>query len=266
MKAVAFKALLLLSLISFAAMPGTATLPPTITRTDRLSAEPLPQADGAGGPVNRFALDVINFGPNVEGSTLECVYPGNFRYRCEYRLPAVRLEDSQTRVEVLVPDLARGTHVVLRLANGYGSSDFSVELSNPPRLVHQIVAMVLAEGGVAENGADGRPAPALSLHSERLETVPLPALTMPYEPNGCDRLYATWSQASATDPVFTSQFGPLSGSVLLLEPVKAREPVSADSRLHWQVTYAASANRVQFIAHLEVFYRVGICRNRIIAS
>jgi hypothetical protein len=226
----------------------------------------LPQADGAGGPINRFTLDVINFGPRVEGSTLECVYPGNFHYRCEYKFPAVQLEDSQTRVEVLVPDLDRGTRVVLRLANRYGSSDFPVAIVNPPRLVHQIVAMVLAEGGVAENGPDGRPAPVLSLHSERLETVPLPALTMPYEPFACDRLYAAWNQASATDPVFTSQFGPLSGSVLLLQPVKPRDPVSAGSRLLWQVTYAASATRVQFIAHLEVFYRVGICRNRVIAS
>ena len=36
--------------------------------------------------------------------------------------------------------------------------------------------------------------------------------------------------------------------------------------LHWQVTYAASATRVQFIAHLEVFYRVEICRDRVLTS
>lgn len=246
------------------ALAGAATLPPTIARTDRLSAQPVPQADGTGGPVNRFALDVINFGPGVAGTSLECVYPGNFRYRCAYTFSTVRLEDSQTRVEVQVPDLDRGAHVVLRLANNFGSSDFSVELVNPPRLVHQIVASVLAEGGVVENGPDGRPAPVLSLHSERLETVPTMALTLPFELAGCDRLYALWNQASATDPVFTSQFGPLSGSVLLLEPVPSRKAVSTSSRLHWQVTYAASATRVQFIAHLEVFYRVGVCRERML--
>jgi hypothetical protein len=97
-----------------------------------------------------------------------------------------------------------------------------------------------------------------------LETVPTLALTLPFELAGCDRLYAMWNQVSATDPVFTSQFGPLSGSVLLLEPVPSRKAVSTSSRLHWQTTYAASATRVQFIAHLEVFYRVGVCRERMI--
>jgi hypothetical protein len=123
---------------------------------------------------------------------------------------------------------------------------------------------VLADGGAVANGADGRPAPVLSLRSERLQTIPSLAVTMAYDPAACDRLYAMWNQASATDPVFTSQFGPLSGTVLLLEPVTQGGPVSTRSPLHWQVTYAASATRVQFIAHLEVFYRVGICRERIL--
>ena len=200
----------------------------------------------------------------MAGSALECVYPGNFRYRCAYTFPAVRLEDSQTRVEVFVPDLDRGARVVLRMANRFGSSDFPVELMNPPRLVHQIVASVLKEGGAVSNGPDGRPAPVLGLRTERLETIPSLAVTMPYDVAACDRLYAMWNQASATDPVFTSQFGPLSGTVLLLEPVTPREPVSTRSPLHWQVTYAASATRVQFIAHLEVTYRVGVCADRIL--
>ena len=233
---------------------------------DRKLARLHPQADGVGGPVNRFALDVINFGPAVEGSTLECVYPGKFRYRCPYTFPAVQLEDSQTRVEVLVPDLDRGPHVVLRLVNRFGSSDFPVELNNPPRLVHQIVATALAGGGVVASGPDGQPAPVLSLITERTDTVASLAVTLPYDPAACDRLYALWSQASATDPVFTSQFGPLSGTVLLLQPVVSRTPLTTNSPMHWQLTYAASATRVQFIAHLEVFYRVGVCRERILTG
>lgn len=243
---------------------AAATLPPTIARSERLSAQPVPEANGLGGPINRFALEVINFGPSVAGSELVCVYPENFRYRCPYSFPPVRLEDSQTRVEVLVPDVDRGARVVLRLANRFGSSDFPVEITNPPQLVHQIVASVLTEGGVTANGPDGRPAPVLSLRTTRLDTVPSLAVTLPYDPTRCDRLYAQWSQASVTDPVFTSAFGPLSGTVLLLEPVTPRSPVSTKSPLHWQVTYAASATRVQFIAHFEVYYRVGVCQERVI--
>src|SRR5690242_6853340 len=49
-------------LIATTSVPAT-DLPPTIARSERLSAQPVPQADGARGPINRFALDVINFGP-----------------------------------------------------------------------------------------------------------------------------------------------------------------------------------------------------------
>jgi hypothetical protein len=243
---------------------AAAGLPPTIAHSERLSAQPVPQADGASGPINRIALDIINFGPAVAGSDVECVYAGNFRYRCKYSYPPLRLEGTQTRVEVLVPDVDRGTRVVLRFSNRFGASEFPVEIANPPQLVHQIVTSVLAAGGVTKTGADGRPAPVLTPVTSRIDMVPALAVTLPYDPAACDRLYAQFRQVSATDPVFTSAFGPLSGTVLLLEPIRAGTPVSAQSPLHWQVTHAASATRLQFIAHFEIYYRVGLCQERVI--
>jgi hypothetical protein len=153
---------------------------------------------------------------------------------------------------------------VLRFSNRFGASEFPVEIANPPQLVHQIVTSVLTEGGVTKAGADGRPGPVLTPLTSRVDAIPALAVMLPYDPAACDRLYAQFSQVSATDPVFTSAFGPLSGTVLLLEPVAARAPVSAQSPLHWQVTYAASATRVQFIAHFEIYYRVGLCQERVI--
>jgi hypothetical protein len=79
----------------------------------------------------------------------------------------------------------------------------------------------------------------------------------------CDRVVPHWIGASATDPVFTSAFGALNGSVLLARPAAAGRPVQAENLPEWLITYPLSATRVQFIAHYEVIYRVGVCAERI---
>jgi hypothetical protein len=75
---------------------------------------------------------------------------------------------------------------------------------------------------------------------------------------------AEWVGASATDPVFQSQFGSLNGSVVASRPVMPGSRVTPENLPEWLVTYPLSATRVQFIAHYEVIYRVGSCPQRVI--
>lgn len=232
---------------------------PVVAGSMSLSALPAAQSSGAGGPVNRVALDVAHFGPESPDRRLECIYPGALRYRCHYEFAHVTLAAPLVRIEVQLPDLDRGAHVLVRLANGAGSTDFALELVNPPQVVHQIEGLALPEGGRTLVGADGKPAPVLSLASAHLSTVPTLAVAAPALPDPCERLIAKWESASATDSIFTSRFGPLTGTVILEQPVVPGALVSAQSAPRWLVTYAAGAARVQFIAHYEVSYRVSPC-------
>ena len=232
-----------------------------------LSAHPPAQSTGQGGPLNQLALDIDFYGPKVP--SIECDYPGQFRYRCSVDYPQVTLDPPRTRVRVTVPDLDKGRNVTLKLANGAGSTDFPLELINPPQVIHEIVALPLPGGGQAVTGPDGRPMPVSALREYRVQTTPAASLTLPYQPNGCDLVYALWSAnaaASATDAVFTSAFGPLTGSVILEQPVLKNSPFRESNGPHWLITYAASAQRVQFIAHYDVVYRAGVCADRIIAG
>ena len=237
---------------------------PRVLSSSELSALPAARSVGAGGPINRVALDVANFGPQVPGSVLECIYPGAVRYRCRYQFADARLIAGLSRVEVLVPDLELGSPVRIRLSSSAGATEIALALSNPSQIVHQIEGVALPEGGRTVTGSDGRPAPLLTLQSFTAVIVPALALRLDDSGDPCEQLQATWERVSATDAVFLSRFGPLSGTVVLQEPVARRAAVSVSSAPRWLVTYTAASTRVQFIAHYEVTYRVRPCPARLI--
>jgi hypothetical protein len=237
---------------------------PEVLASMSLSALPVERSVGAGGPINRFALDVRGFEPGDRTNEVSCVYPGGVRYRCSYEFQPAPNQVGGRRVHVSVPDLGAGTDVIVRISNRFGSGDLRVALANPPQLVHEIEALPLPAGGREETGVDGKPAPSLVLASFSATTTPTVALTMPPDRSGCDRLYAAWSRVSATDAVFFSRFGALNGTVMLEKPVVPSTSVAADNLPLWHITYPAAAQRVQFIAHYEVFYRIGSCKQRLI--
>jgi len=246
--------------------PTPSARPPAVIAVNRLSALPVERSVGAGGPTNRLALDITGFGPSVPDSTLECSYAGQLRYRCIYEIEPVRSAPDSIRIDVRVPDLGKGTQVLLRFSNRAGVAELPIELVNPPQTVHQIESIALPDGGRTTVGSDGRPGPVLNLQTSLIQRAPALIITTPYLPNVCDHLYAQWSQVSATDAVFSSAFGPLPGSLVLSQPVVRGSPVSEQNPPEWRATYAASATRMQFIAHYEVIFRVGICADRIIRS
>ena len=61
-------------------------------------------------------------------------------------------------------------------------------------------------------------------------------------------------------------FGAMSGSVVLTRPVPPGSALRPDNLPEWTLSYPMSANRVQFIAHYEVIYRVGVCPDRIVSQ
>lgn len=246
--------------------PAPSARPPAVIAVNRLSALPIERSVGAGGPTNRLALDITGFGPSVPESALECSYAGQVRYRCIYEIESVRSAPDSIRIDVRVPDLGKGTQVLLRFSNRAGVAQLPIELVNPPQTVHQIESIPLPDGGHTTIGSDGRPAPVLNLQTSHIQRIPALIVTTPYHPNICDQLYAQWNQVSATDAVFSSAFGPLPGSLVLSQPVIRGSPVSEQNLPQWRATYAAGATRVQFIAHYEVIFRVGICADRIIRS
>ena len=113
-------------------------------------------------------------------------------------------------------------------------------------------------------GPSGKPAFVSTLLTLKSTTAPALTVQMPFDPNRCDQLYAQWAGASATDPVFSSSFGALNGAVAIVKPVAKGSPVRDDNLPQWLITYPASAIRLQFIAHYEVVYRVGLCADRIL--
>jgi len=239
-------------------------LTPAILASTALSALPASLASGAAGPVNRFAIDLMRFDPKDPAATVECLYAGALRYRCRYESTNATSADGRRRVQVSVPDLNRGSAVTLRFGNTMGVSEVRVQLANPPQVIHEIEALPLPGGGREETDPQGKRVPALKLMSTQAPTTPEIALSMPPDRTECDGLYAQWNSVSATDAVFASRFGVLDGTVLLAKSVDAGGPVSARNLPLWLITYPAAATRVQFIAHYEVIYRVGLCTDRVV--
>lgn len=244
------------------AIASTDSTPRVLAQTP-LSALPAEVAVGRAGPFNRVAFDVDGFGAADASSGVTCFYPDRAAYRCDAAIGEPEPAGSRRRITVTIPDLGRGATVVVRFANPRGYQDVAVELANAPQVVHEIEALALPGGGRTAVGSDGRPAPVMNMVSERMKTTP--ALAAAPAAPACDRLYAEWVSASATDAVFQSAFGPLNGSVLPSRPVAAGSLVRSDSLPEWLVTYPLGATRVQFIAHYEVVYRVAVCPQKVIA-
>ncbi len=243
---------------------GNVAAAPTIATSTALAALPARQSLGSAGPINRYAFDLANFSATDSGSSVECRYPGNLRYRCSYVAQVTAVSSELRRIVVDVPDLDRGKEVTIRFTNEHGANEKAVELANPPQMIHEIESIALPDGGETTIGPNGEKAPVTTLRT--LSTSTAPALTelMPYVPSKCDQLYAQWAGASATDPVFTSVFGALNGAVTPVKPVTPGSPVRADNVPQWLITFPASATRMQFIAHYEVTYRVGLCADRVL--
>lgn len=237
---------------------------PTIATSSTLAALPTRQSLGSAGPINRYAFDVANFSPADAGSSIECRYPGNLRYRCNYVAEITAVASALRRIVVDVPDLDRGKQVTIRFATAYGADEKSLEIENPPQVIHEIESVALPAGGETTVGPTGEKAPVTALRTIMASTGPALTVLMPYDPRKCDQLYAQWAGATATDPVFTSAFGALNGAVAPVKPVAPESPVREDNLPRWLITYPASATRLQFIAHYEVTYRVGLCADRVL--
>ena len=249
--------------VAAATAHATPTDVPLVTAVVALSARPEALSVGRSGPFNRHALDVLNFQPGDPAARLLCIYPGDFAYRCDFEPAPDAAEGPRTRIILTIPDLGRGSRVIVRLTNGHGSRDLPLEIANGPQTVHEIEALLLPDGGRVGTGSQGGPVPLTQLATRRATTTPAMAATLQTDARRCDRVVPHWIGVSATDPVFTSAFGALNGSVVLARPATAGRPVQADNLPEWLITYPLSATRVQFIAHYEVIYRVGVCADRI---
>lgn len=232
-----------------------------MTAVIALSARPEALSAGSSGPINRHAIDVLNFSPDDPAARVLCIYPQQLTYRCHFEFSPDAAGGPRRRVVVAIPDLGVGNRVIVRLVNSRGSHDVPLDLVNGSQTVHEIEALALPEGGRVGTNSRGAAAPLTQLATQRATTVP--AMAMPATPVSCDQILPFWVRASATDPVFTSRFGALNGSVLLSRPPTPGSPVRTDNLPEWLITYSLSATRVQFIAHYEVIYRVGICPERI---
>lgn len=237
---------------------------PQVTARTQLSALPAAQSVGQAGPFNRVAFDVERFGLPDAAPFVTCFYPGGLRYRCDASIDEPATPGARRRVTVTIPDLGRGKQVVVRFSTTGGHQDVTVELANAPQVVHEIEALPLPDGGRVATGSTGQPAPVMNVVSTRATTTPAMAAAATPTAGACDQVQAEWVGASATDPVFQSQFGSLNGSVVASRPVMPGSRVTPENLPEWLVTYPLSATRVQFIAHYEVIYRVGSCPQRVI--
>lgn len=256
----------MLCLLAVAGWPTAglaAGVAPVIVARTQLSALPAALSVGQAGPFNRVAFDVERFGSPDLTSLVSCIYPGQFHYRCDADIGETVAGSTQRRVTVTIPDLGRGKQVIVRFRTRAGQQDVPVELANASQVVHEIEAFPLPGGGKATVGSDGSPTPVMQVVSHKATTTPAMA-TLPAGATACDQVNAEWIGASATDPVFLSQFGSLNGSIVLSRPVTRGRRVTPDNLPEWLVTHPLSATRVQFIAHYEVIYRVGSCTQRII--
>jgi hypothetical protein len=254
--------LLLAATMPAASAPVPRGGPPLVVARTALSAQPVDLSVGPAGPFNRWAFDVERFDPDEGGAQVSCLYGANFAYRCDAAIAEATAPGGRRRVTVTIPDLGRDSEVTVRFATPQGRHDVVIELANVPQVVHEIEALTLAGGGKVVTGSDGRPRPASQIVRARVASVPAMATSPLGLAPACDRLYADWVGATATDAVFSGPLGPLDGSLTVSRPVAVGSRVSRDNLPEWLVTYPLGANRVQFIAHYEVIYRVGTCEER----
>lgn len=237
---------------------------PIVSAATPLAAAPATLSTGPAGPFNRVALDLREGAGSAALPEVACVYPGGLAYRCDVSASEPGPSGGPRRLIVVIPDLGRGSPVTLRISSARGRQEIAVELANAPRVIHEIEALALPDGGKVITSASGPAAVDMRLSRTRAPSTPALAASPLAASPACDRVYAQWVGASVTDPVFTSAFGPLNGSVLPARLPAPGSPVRADNLPEWLVTYPASATRVQLIAHYEVIYRVGVCPHRII--
>jgi hypothetical protein len=235
---------------------------PRIVGVSKLSSLPVRHSQGAGGPVNRVAFDVTGFDAADAADGISCRYATGLRYRCRVTPGAPGI--TQRRFVVEIPDLDLGNDVNVQFTNPAGAAEHRLQLANPPQTVHEIETFELPEGGATTTGPDGGRARVETLRTWQTTSTPAMLLELRHQPRQCDSLYAQWLGASATDPVFSSEFGALNGAVAELKPVQKNSPVRDDNLPLWLITYMASAKRVQFIAHYEVVYKLGLCADRVI--
>lgn len=244
--------------------PRSAAGAPEIRSATALSARPAPLSVGSSGPVNRHAFDVFHFRPDDPSAQVVCVYPRSFTYRCAYEFARAEVSGAPQRVVVEIADLDKGQDVTVRFSTGRGMREMRVKIANGTQVVHEIEAIRLAGGGRTTIGSNGARAPFTQIVAERATTVPAMATTSVGAPPLCDQVYAQWIGATATDPVFMSEFGELNGAISLSRPAVRGGPVRPDNLPEWLVNYPLSATRVQFIAHYEVVYRVGTCQQKVV--
>ena len=255
--------MLLRAIGALAAVSSAAAGPPVIRNSTALTALPLERSSGSAGPINRYAFDMAGFSAADKAARVICRYSSGLSYACEHRIEGVAADAVSRRVIVSIPDLDRGETVTLQFINSAGSREIALKIANPPQVLHEIETLVLP-GGVAITGPDGRPAPITALTSLHAKTLPALTAAMPYRPDHCDQLYAQWAGATVTDPVFSSAFGALNGSVSVLQLPVPGSPVETENVPEWLVTFPRSAARVQFIAHYELRFRVGVCADRVL--
>lgn len=229
--------------------------PRILTRT-AMSAAPDSIAQGDSGPINRVAYEISGINPADPQSSVSCMYPGSITVRCSYQWDAAAAGSAdRVRLVVEVPDIDRGNTVVVGIANAQGQVNDRVTLINRSRIVHEIESLILPQGGQTQLDGRGQSVPGTGIGTMRASTQI--AINNTGSP-ACGEVYPRWVSANATDPVFTSVFGALNGSVIIARP-PARAPIRADNGPEWLVTYPLAASRVQFIAHYEIEYRVRYC-------
>jgi len=243
-----------------AATPG----PPVVVLVTALSAAPNALSSGNAGPLNRQVFELTGFEESDPRAQVVCIYP-KLVYRCRSEREPTTGKERQ-RVVVTIPDLDLGKKVVVRFVTSRGARDYPLEIANTPQVVHEIEALPLARGGEHATGNDGALGPNMRMVSERATTMPAMASSTLGAPPACDQIRAEWVGASATDPLFTSTFGAMSGSVVLTRPVVPGSELRPNNLPEWTLSYPLSANRVQFIAHYEVIYRVGPCADRVVSQ
>ncbi len=235
--------------------------PPLVVARSALSAQPAEFSVGPAGPFNRWAFDVERFDPDAGPAQVTCRYGAGFAYRCDAAFADAVGPGGRRRVTVTIPDFGRDGEVTVRFATPQGVHDVVVEIANVPQVVHEIEGLSLS-GGKVVTGSDGRPRPADQMVRTQATSIPAMATSSLGLAPSCDRLYAIWVGATATDAVFSGPLGRLEGSLTVSRPVAPGSPVTRDNLPEWLLTYPLGANRVQFIAHYEVIYRVGTCEGR----
>lgn len=246
----------LAALATFAMAGSPGSVAPSLVAQVRLSALPATLASGPAGPINRIAFDVRDFDPADSHASVACIYADGAGYACRSEPEGAEAAGAR-RIRVAIPDLGRGPRVVVRFSTAAGRLDVPVEIANGPQVVHEIEALLLPDGGATTTRADGAPAPVLQVVTWRATTMPALAAPAPVV-SDCERVVAEWVNASATDPVFTSRFGPLNGSLTLARVARGAR-VAQDTLPEWLISYPLGASRVQFIAHYEVIHRITAC-------